>query len=156
MINFGSELENIREFLRESDAGLMKIESNLKNYFSSQKEVLCVYLFGSQASGKENTYSDVDIAVLFEPNLTQEKRTEKRLSLIDRLSSILNKDVDVVVLNEASSFLRFQIIKEGKRIYERVDRDEHSFEANTIVEYFDFLPVRRRMETAMLNNIKRA
>lgn len=130
--------------------------SELKGYFSTQKEVLCVYLFGSQAKGKQNNYSDVDIAVLFEPNLTQEERTEKRLSLMDNLSSILNKDVDVVALNDANSFLRFQVIKEGQRIYERSDRDEHNFEANTIVEYFDFLPIRQRLETTMMNNIKRA
>lgn len=130
--------------------------SKLKGYFSAQKEVLCVYLFGSQAKGKQNNYSDVDIAVLFEPNLTQEERTEKRLSLTDDLSSILNKDVDVVALNDANSFLRFQVIKEGQRIYERPERDEHNFEANTIVEYFDFLPIRQRLETTMMNNIKRA
>lgn len=132
----------------------MKIDDALKDYFSTQKEVLCVYIFGSQAKGKENIYSDVDIAVLFESGLTQKERTEQRLSIMDRLSSILNKDTDVVVLNEASPFLRFQVIKEGKRIYERPDRDEHSFEANTIVQYFDFLPIRRRLETAMINNIK--
>ena len=146
MINFGS---------KESGSGPMKNKNALKDYFSTQKEILCVYLFGSQARGRVNTYSDIDIAVLFEPNLTQEERTERRLSLMDNLSSILDKDVDVVVLNEASSFLRFQVIKEGRRIYERSDRSEHSFEARAIVEYFDFLPIRRRLETAMLNNIKR-
>lgn len=127
----------------------------LQDYFSRQKQVLCVYLFGSQIKGKENIYSDVDIAVLFQPNLTQKERTEKRLSLMDELCSILNKDVDVVILNEASTFLKFQVIKEGEKIYERPDRSEHSFEAKAIVEYFDFLPIRRSLETAMLNNIKR-
>ena len=134
----------------------MKIRDTIKDYFSTQKEVLCVYLFGSQARGRENIHSDIDLAVLFESNLTQQERTEKRLSLIDNLSALLNKDVDAVVLNEASSFLRFQVIKEGQRIYERADRIEHSFEANTIMQYFDFLPIRRRLEAAMLNHIKRA
>lgn len=132
------------------------IAKPLQDYFSRQKQVLCVYLFGSQIKGKENIYSDIDIAVLFQANLTQKERTEKRLGFMDELSSILNKDVDVVILNEASSFLKFQVIKEGKRIYERPDRSEHSFEAKTIVEYFDFLPVRRSLEAAMINNIKRS
>ncbi len=134
----------------------MDIGNIIRNFFVKEKNVLCVYLFGSAATGKKNKFSDVDIAVLFDVNLSQEEHTQKRLSIMNNLSRILNRDIDVVVLNEASSFLKFQIIKNGLRIYERVDRTEHSFEARAIVEYFDFLPVRRRLETALINNIKGA
>lgn len=76
------------------------------------------------------------------------------LYIMDDLSSILDKNVDVVVMNEASCFLSFQIIKNGVKIHERADRIDHSFEARTIVEYFDFIPVRRRLEEALVNRIK--
>jgi len=134
----------------------VKIKNTLKSCFSAREDIVCVYLFGSQASGKQNVRSDVDIAVLFKSNLTREERTEKCLDLMNSLSSALDKDVDVAALNDASSFLRFQVIKNGQRIYERPGRSERGFEANAIVDYLDFLPIRRRLETAMLNNIKRA
>ena len=134
----------------------MKIEQSLKKYFSGQKDILCVYLFGSQAKGTDNKGSDVDIGVLFDQRLSAREYTEKRLSLMDSLSSLLDKDVDVIVLNQAAPFLKFQIIKQGRRIYERPDRNEHSFEARAIVEYLDFLPVRQRLEEALLNNINKA
>lgn len=134
----------------------MDIRNTIRDYFVKEKNVLCVYLFGSVATGKRNKFSDVDIAVFFDAGFPQEEYTQKCLSIMDDLSRILNRDIDVVALNVASSFLKYQIIKNGSRIYERSDRSEHSFEARAIVEYFDFLPVRRRLEMAIINNIKAA
>ncbi len=104
----------------------MDIENRIKNYFDAQKEVLCAYLFGSTVTGKDNKFSDVDVAVLFDPNLAQDRYTEERLAIMDNLSRILNKDIDVVVLNEASSFLKFQIIKEGSFAKLSLDLEEIS------------------------------
>ena len=134
----------------------MDIRNAIREYFIKQKRVLCVYLFGSAMTEKENRFSDVDIAILFEMYAPQEQYSQDSLFIMDDLSRILNKDVDVVELNNATSFLKFQIVKNGFRIYERSDRIEHSFEARVIREYFDFLPVRRKLEMALLNNIKEA
>ena len=134
----------------------MNIERAIKNYFATQKEILCVYLFGSTATGKDNKFSDVDVAVLFDSALPPKQYTQKKLTFMDNLSRILNRDVDIVVLNEASSFLKFQVIKQRVRIYERPNRREHTFEARTIMEYFDFLPIRRKLESVLINNIKGA
>lgn len=134
----------------------MDIKDTIRDYFVTKKNVLCVYLFGSVATRKESKFSDVDIAVLFGTDVSQEEYSQKSLSIMDELSRILDRDIDVVVLNKASSFLKFQIIKYGLRIYEHPERTEHGFEARTIVEYLDFLPLRRRLETALINNIKGA
>ncbi len=50
----------------------MNIKNTIRNYFSKQKHVLCVYLFGSAITGKENKFSDVDIAVLFDSSISPE------------------------------------------------------------------------------------
>jgi len=135
----------------------VKTENSIRQYFAALKDgVLCVYMFGSTAAGKDNKFSDVDIAVLFEPGFPKEQHTKQRLLIMDELSRIIDRDIDVVVLNEALSFLKYQIIKYGKRVYESPDRDNHSFEARAIVEYLDFLPIRRRLEKAMIDNIKKA
>lgn len=126
----------------------------IKNYFFSQKNVVCVYLFGSAAAEKENKFSDVDIGVIFSGDISREQYSQMSLSIMDDLSRILDKDVDVVVLNQAAAFLKFQIIKSGLRIYEQQHRKSRDFEARAIIEYFDFLPVRRKLEAALMSNIK--
>ena len=132
----------------------MDAVNKIKDYFAGEKDVLCVYLFGSTAKGKENRFSDVDIAILFDSNVPEGQYTQKCLTIMNNVSRVLNRDVDVVVLNRASSFLKFQIIKNGLRIYERLGRTKRHFEAKAIMEYFDFLPIRRKLEIALINNIK--
>lgn len=134
----------------------MDIKNITRNYFSAHKEVLCVYLFGSAAKGKENKFSDVDIAVLFDFAVDQEQYSQKKLSIMDNLSRSFDRNVDVVVLNEASSFLKFQIIKNGLRIYEHPKRTTRDFEARAIMEYFDYLPIRQKLEEALIAAIKEA
>ena len=132
----------------------MDTETILKSYFSKQKEVLGVYLFGSVAKGKENRFSDVDVAVLFDRSVPEAEYTDQQLAFMNGLSRLLNRDVDVVVLNKATVFLRFQILRGDKRVYERPDRNERTFEARTLVEYLDFLPIRRRLEASLIRSIR--
>ena len=73
---------------------------------------------------------------------------------MDEISRLIDRNVDIVVLNKASSFLKFQIIQSGTRIYERPDRAEHHFEAYAISEYLDFLPIREQLETALIHRVK--
>jgi len=133
----------------------MRIENIVKNYFNKQNRILCVYLFGSIATGTENKFSDVDIAVLFDNNVPPVQYTQRQLCIMDELSRILDKDVDVVVLNTANSFLKFIIIKTGRKVYDEANRTDHNFEVRVIREYFDFLPVRKKLEEALINHIKR-
>lgn len=134
----------------------MNIKETVRDYFAKQKDALCVYLFGSVAAGKENRFSDVDIAVLFDERTPHEEYSRRVLSMMDELSGLLDKDVDIVVLNAAASFLKFQIIKSGVRIYERPDRRGRDFESAAVIEYFDFFPIRNKLEAALINGIKGA
>ena len=132
----------------------MNIREAIRDYFAKQKDVLCVYLFGSVASGKENRFSDVDIAVLFDKRAPREEYSRRVLLMMDELSGLLDKNVDMVALNDAASFLKFQVIKSGERIYESLDRHSRDFESAAIIEYFDFFPIRTRLEAAMISGIK--
>ncbi len=134
----------------------MDIKEAVRDYFAKQKDALCVYLFGSVAAGKENKFSDVDIAVLFDDRASHEEYSRRALLMMNEWSGLLDKNVDIVVLNDAASFLKFQIIKSGMRIYERPDRHSRHFESAAIVEYFDFFPIRNRLEAAMISGIKGA
>lgn len=93
------------------------------------------------------------MAVLFTNDVPREEYSHRSLQSVDDLSRMLDKEVDVVALNSADSFLKFQILKNGLRIYERQDRNGRDFEARAMMEYFDFLPVRRRLEEAFVRHI---
>ena len=128
----------------------------ISNVFKKESALLAVYLFGSYASGNPHRYSDVDMAVLFDKTTNPEDYTDKQIDLVVSLGRLLGREADVVVLNRAGSFLKYIVLKNGLRVYERPDRSERGFEARAIVEYFDFLPIKNRIEEGILSKIKKA
>ncbi|MEK6714726.1 MAG: nucleotidyltransferase domain-containing protein [Candidatus Omnitrophota bacterium] len=134
----------------------MKKETvNLINKIAKKdKAIIAAYVFGSQIKDRANKYSDVDIAILFDDELMKEGYGEHQLKLTTELTEVLNKEIDLIVLNRAPIFLKYHILKDGVKIYERPDRREHNFEARAIIEYFDFLPMKNKMEEGMLKSIK--
>ena len=126
----------------------------IKGILEKDACILAAFLFGSQADGRPHKYSDVDIAVLFDDTVSQEKYTDRQISLITGLSEILKREVDIVILSRASLFLRYHILKHGIKVYERPGRNEHSFEAAAIIQYLDFVPIKNRIENSMLAKIK--
>lgn len=134
----------------------MKKETvNLINEIAKKdKAIITAYVFGSQIKDRANKYSDVDIAILFDDELMKEGYGEHQLKLTTELTEVLNKEIDLIVLNRAPIFLKYHILKDGVKIYERPDRREHNFEARAIIEYFDFLPMKNKMEEGMLKSIK--
>ena len=103
--------------------------------------ITVAYLFGSLALGKERKESDADIAINIVPSLSKEHRFALRLKLMGQLSRILQRNVDVVVLNDVvSPFFKYIIIKEGVLLYQKSALDQFEIE-NTIYNlYFDFQP----------------
>jgi predicted nucleotidyltransferase len=116
----------------------------IRAYFERQVEihqdVILAYLFGSVARGQAYSTSDVDIAVLFKPELEAPEMLERQLQLNIDLSEIIQQEVQVSVLNRASLFFAFQVIREGVLLYERSRQERVDFEVRTMKTYFDFQP----------------
>jgi predicted nucleotidyltransferase len=117
-----------------------EIRAQLEPFFQHDGSIVFSYVFGSTALGVTNKESDIDIAVYL--NTKQVEDTfKKRLQLIEKFQSYLQKSCDVVVLNELNSiFFKFVIIKEGKLVFERDHGQRVDFELNTMQEYYDFKP----------------
>jgi len=128
----------------------------INSIIQDDKSILKAYIFGSQIKGKANKYSDIDIAVLFDNKVGKKDYMDKQIALASSLSEALNKEIDIIILNQASLFLKYHILKEGMKIYEKPGRKEHNFEALTIIQYFDFLPIKSRIENGILSKIKEA
>jgi predicted nucleotidyltransferase len=116
----------------------------LRQLFAAHGVVLA-YLFGSQAEGKAGPLSDVDIAVLLGPQVERERWFQTQLDLIGELMSLFHRnDVDVVILNEATPLLAYQVARYGQVIYEdEATRPAVDFAVYAVSRYADTAPLRR-------------
>ncbi len=80
-------------------------------------------LFGSHARGASGPHSDVDVAVVFDPSLSDRQRHRARTALIVALTRELGTDdVDVVDLDAISPDIGLAALEEGTLL---VGDDEH-------------------------------
>lgn len=133
-----------------SDGVSMDLKGQLKKYFSTQKGIIAVYLFGSHAKGHATAQSDVDLAILFSETVNQRRQFDKSLKISCDLMKLLNRDrVDVVTLNIATPVIKNQVYKYGTLIFCKNPVLAVRFKARSITEYLEFLPVRRLCESAI-------
>ncbi len=120
---------------------LTKKETNAIKKIAVHHGATVVYLFGSHANGTATKESDVDIAILLPEKLSTSERFDIRCLLSEKISALLDRPVDLVVLNDVSSILfRFTIIKEGKVLYQKTDLIHVEYELKIMSEYYDFEP----------------
>jgi hypothetical protein len=129
---------------------LQNMIKELKGFLQQEEGILFCYLFGSQATGTSISKSDIDIGLFFDKDQVDDF-FEKRLELIGEISKLLKKDTDIVVLNTASSFLKYVVLKEGKIIFERSQDKRVDFELKALNDYFDFKPVLEKYNQRVLN-----
>ena len=135
----------MKSFKKREKAGQPLTDTEIgaiKEYLASKSEIILAYLFGSHAKGRLRPTSDVDIAILaidkkINPSIDYYKL---RFALEDALSKLLERDVDVIPLNNAPLFLQYQVLKYGKIIFERSQRERVLFEVNLRKYYFDMKP----------------
>ncbi len=72
-----------------------------------------IVLFGSFANGKNKESSDLDIAVLG----SREISFDKQINLINELSLVFNKNVDLSILNKTNPLLLFEASKNSILLY---------------------------------------
>lgn len=111
----------------------------LDSLVKKSKEVELLYLFGSGAAGRLSQISDLDFALLLNRRFPEIKYFDYRLSLMEKFSRILGTEkVDVVLLNQASPLLAYEVISSGKLLYERNRSDRIDYECKVLAVYFDF------------------
>ncbi|MBI5500775.1 MAG: nucleotidyltransferase domain-containing protein [Deltaproteobacteria bacterium] len=107
-----------------------------------------VALFGSAAAGRSAAGSDLDVAVSFDHDCRPS--FDEQLGLAASLSGIARRDVDLIVVEEASTVLRRQIALHGFAAWERVRGDFIRFQAAAAFEHEDFAPIFRRCRDGFL------
>jgi predicted nucleotidyltransferase len=103
--------------------------------------VALAYLHGSQASRQATPLSDIDVAIVTEGDLPPRDRLRMELTLETTLATVLGRDVDVRVINQAPLAVRGKVVQTGILLYARDDATRVNFETSVRSAYFDFLPV---------------
>jgi predicted nucleotidyltransferase len=116
------------------------LEERIRGVCGLQKDVVAVYLFGSNAAGTARPDSDVDVAVLFE-RAPAPRLSSPRFELEGDLEKALGHPVDLVVLNDAPVDLRIRVLRNGRLLLERDAAARIKFEVQTRNEAFDLEPV---------------
>jgi uncharacterized protein len=118
----------------------------LKNLLKEKPGISLAFLFGSFAGNHQRPTSDVDVGILFDlaPNLTTIQ------DLNDEISSALKREVDLVILNQASPILKMQVLKRGKLIIKRNKREFNRFYVQVVNQYDDLKQVRKKSEENIL------
>jgi uncharacterized protein len=123
-----------------------KSVKSLELLCKERNDLLLVFLFGSCAGEHMRPSSDVDIGILFKTFPDRDAIVE----LTADLSSILKREVDLVVLNQASPVLKMQILKTGILLYASDRKYFHQFFVATANEYDDLKRIRRVCEQSIL------
>lgn len=129
----------------------LEIKKKLKEVFSRYDNIKAVYLFGSHAENKDNKLSDIDLGVLLDDNYDR----NIKLSILADLAEVSLCNIDLILLNEASLMLKFEVVKYNNIVFKRQDFDSAGYFSITVREYLDFKPFievqRRYFKERLLN-----
>jgi predicted nucleotidyltransferase len=131
-------------------------EQPLKDFFIQQADIDFVLIFGSTALRRDTPLSDIDIAICFKREDDVLILGERQIDITCAMMRIckINR-VDVVVLNCANPFLRYQVIKYGRLIYARDLRVFYKFKAASLGRYQDIRPMYELYDRVAEINLRR-
>lgn len=122
-----------------------RLTTSLRSLGQAHRPIRALYLFGSQATGKTGPLSDIDVAVLLDEKAVRPERFFRfRLELIAAAARGCRRpDVEVVILNEATPVLKYEVVRAGRLVYERDRSLRIEFEARAVQHYLDLEPFYR-------------
>ena len=122
------------------------IVKRLKTFFKERHDVSLVFLFGSFVSKQTTAFSDIDVGIFFKkvPNFYEIN------DMKEDLSALLKKEVDLVILNDASPVLKMQVLKKGVLIFQKGKNDYSLFYGDAVKQYDDLKIIRRKCEENIL------
>ena len=85
------------------------ISKSLESYAKQNPDILLLGYFGSWAAGKPHSNSDVDLAIAG----TNKFDINRKLKIIDDLSSLLKFEIDLVDLNDTDGVIMSEILQDA-------------------------------------------
>jgi len=144
-------VSTLKEPIVLSGAELEAIVSRLAS-LAPEKGVILLYLHGAHARGAQGPLSDLDVAVLMEET---PRDPQGELDLLAAFQEACGReDVDLVVLNRGGPIIRDRVVRHGRLIYARSERDLVLFETRAIKEALDFQHFSRAYDDAIFQQLR--
>jgi len=117
----------------------------------TNSNIIFAYVFGSYARGKINKNSDIDFAIYLN---TPQMNPDDYLNIRSKLMDICNKNVDIVILNQAIPLLKYEIYKDGILLFTKNKTLEIDYKIKVLFEYDDIKKFLDLSYQSMINRIK--
>lgn len=118
---------------------------------------MLAYLFGSAAEGTASPSSDVDVALVFEPNydISAYDRLKMEFDIAAEVEARCKiREADVRSIDSAPLAVKGAVLTEGILLYSRNEEFRVDYEVYIRKMYFDFLPVAKMMRDAFWGQMK--
>ena len=105
------------------------------------------FLFGSIIKPTFGAESDVDLAIYFQE---PPQSFDDRMKVMNQLSRDLDRELDLIVLNDCDIIIAMQVLANGERIWNPNPGRFVEYKARKISEYIDFKRSRKVIEDHLL------
>lgn len=119
----------------------MSTEEKIKKIILKRIEAEFIYIFGSYASGLQNSQSDIDIAFYSKKAYS----SYDIFILAQKLSSELGREIDLVQMKESSTVFQKEIISKGKIIFEKNRLEREKIENLILKKYIKLNEERKKI-----------
>jgi predicted nucleotidyltransferase len=132
------------------------MEEKIAEYFKANSSgIIAVYIFGSQASAKSTSCSDVDIAILFDKKDLGFVRAGIEDVLV-RLPRVLKRDVHPVAMNSIGEVLLKQIFNKGRCLLVNDPRKLAEFKMRGLSRIAAFSYYHKKMQAGLIRRVLEA
>lgn len=125
----------------------LKTKEELLARAKSDKEVLAVILYGSEARQEQISTSDIDICLVLNP---LHHHTKKDTYSQKRLEYLKDFAFDIKVFQQLPLYIRRRVIKEGQVLFVRDERILYELAWRTAQAFDDF----KHIHSAYLNEVE--
>jgi len=111
------------------------MNKDLLDKLVNKYQITLIVLFGSYAENKVREDSDIDIGIYLANKIGVKEET----NLIEDMVHAFKRDnIDLVILNTASPVLRFEVVRNGKLLFERTQGDFLQFKLLSMKRYWEY------------------
>ena len=125
----------------------MDSRQNLVAALAADADVQLAVMFGSAARHTGHRRSDLDIGV-------SGVAPHRLAALAVTLARVAGREVDLIALDTAPALLRFEIAREGAVLLARAPHLWPDFQAQAMVEWWDWAPLARRFTAAAMARLE--
>jgi len=122
------------------------IENNVIKILKHMRDVKFAYLFVSYTSNSNTKNSDIDIAIFVNDGYNL---FDTHLKVHHQLEIKIQKEIDIVVLNNAKNFILIQdILASGRLLKDSIDDSREMYEIYKNHEILDYFELKRVLDVA--------